>query len=444
MIKLLDKIDNYYKFRKANLKHLPLLPGIYLFLNFEKKIIYIGKAKSLRERVKSYFNKNLYGKTDRLVKSVDCFSFIKVESEVESILLEAKLISKYKPVYNISLKDDKSPIYVYLTNADLPYLTLSRKKQIDAKAKSVWGPFTNSGNLKCLLKSIRRIVPYANHKPSNKNCLYSQMGLCNPCPSQIVLEENADKHTQLIRQYKKNLSNIRLFFAGHFKKLEGILLQQMKTSSQNQDYEKAQIFKNRVTILKEITSPRIIPETYIQDPYYSDKVTKSRLNSLKTFLNRFMPVTSVEKIECYDIAHLQGTNAAGSMVVFHQGKPDRSKYRHFRLRVSKNSDVDSLNEIIKRRTNHFYDWGIPDLIIVDGGKGQVNVFKKAVGQYNIPVVGIAKRFERLLIPTSSGFIQTKPDEGALFIVEYLRDEAHRFAQRYHHMLVSKNLLNIVE
>lgn len=441
---LLNLINKYYKFDKNNLKLLPLLPGIYIYLNKDKKIIYIGKAKSLRSRVKSYFNKNLYGKTDRLVKSIYYFSFIRVESEAESILLEARLIGKYKPIYNIELKDDKGPLYAYLTNERLPRLLLARKNKIENNAKYIWGPFINSRNLKWLLRSLRHIIPYAIHKPAKKMCLYSQMGLCSPCPSQIELDLNTEDKKVLIKKYKRNISNLKLFFSGKFTRLNNSLEKQMQFLSSEQKYEEAQDVKNRILILKEITSSQTAPETYMEDPYYSEKITRKRLHEFRLLLNHYFNVDSLEKIECYDIAHIQGSNAAGSMVTFVKGKPQKSLYRHFRLRVSRNSDVGSLNEIINRRINHLSEWGTPNLVIVDGGKGQVNVFVKTLSKYHIPVVGIAKRFERLIIPSEGGFEQIALKGGPLFIVQYMRNEAHRFAQRYHHKLVEKNLLNIVE
>jgi len=429
-----------YEFERSVLKIIPEIPGVYIYFDKDGKMIYIGKAKSLKNRIGSYFNKNIFGKTDRLVKNIKQLSFIKVQSEIESILLEAKLIKLEKPYYNLALKDDKGPSFVYLTKEIFSRILVDRKSPKNIPVKYVFGPFSNTKQLNMILKNLRRIIPYSNHIPATRPCLYRQIGLCNPCPSEIAKSEDLVKE-KLIDIYKNNVKNVRTFFDGNFNKLKNIFISEMNTYSKSQDYESANMIKNKIRILDEIISPKILPENYLDDPYFSRKMVNNELKDFINLLNRYLQIKSVKKIECYDISHLHGTNSAGSMVTLRYGLPYKKLYRHFRLRKSRNSDTDSLSEIGKRRSNHFSDWGIPNLIIVDGGKPQVNAFVKVFSNFDIPVVGIAKRYENLIIPTENGYEEIRLKGGSLKLVQRIRNEAHRFARSYHHKLVSKTLLN---
>lgn len=427
------------KFTKSRLKSIPETPGIYIFIDSNMDIIYIGKAKSLKARVRTYFRKNIYGKTDNLVKNISHFTFIKVESEIESILLEAKLIKEYKPYYNLALKDDKGPSYVYVTSEYLPRVLVAKK--LKTKSKYIFGPFANSKKLNIILKNIRRIIPYSTHTPNKRVCIYKQIGLCNPCPSEISLNTNVQERRELIKNYKINVNNIKIFFEGNFRKLKNSFNKEMIKYSKSENFEAADAIKIKINMLNEITTPQILPEIYMEDPYYSHKMRLIELKDLKNILNKYMNIRSLNRIECYDISHIQGINGAGSMVTFINGSADKSFYRHFRLRKSSNSDTASLHEIAQRRLKHMSEWGIPDIIIVDGGRAQVNIFREIYKKYKIPIVGIAKRNERLIIPSTSGFIDIKLKNNALKLIQRIRNEAHRFAQRYHHKLVFQTLLN---
>jgi excinuclease ABC subunit C len=439
-------MNNFYKkliyksFNKDVLSLIPDVPGVYLFFDEKRKNIYIGKAKSLKNRIRSYFNRNLYPKTDHLIQKTRYLSFIKVLSELEAIFLEAKLIKKYKPYYNVASKDDKSPLYIFITNEKYPRLIFSRKNAYKEKYIYIFGPFLNSKKVKSVIYILRKIIPYSTHLPSQKKCIYSQMGLCNPCPSEIEYAKDLITKNTMIKSYYRNINNLKIFLNGDFHILENIYKKSMKYYSNNQRYEIAQNYKNKLELLSELVTPSNDPDLYTKDPYLETKRIKQELSIFNEILKNHNIRTVVSRIECFDISHLHGTSAAGSMVTFIDGYKENKYYRHFRLKKSLNNDIKSLNEIGTRRINHFSDWGKPDLIIVDGGKAQVNDFNKIFSTYDIPVVGISKRFEKLVIPNIDGVTkEIRLTGGALNMVSRIRDEAHRFALRYHHKIVEKTL-----
>ena len=438
-------MSNFYKkliyksFSKDVLDVIPNIPGVYLFFDRNKKNIYIGKAKSLKIRLRSYFNRNLYPKTDHLIQKTKYISYIKVMSELEAIFLEANLIKKYQPYYNISLKDDKSPLYIFISNDKYPRLIFSRKKAYKGKYRYIFGPFLNSRKVKYVISILRKIIPYSTHLPSRNSCIYKQMGLCNPCPSEIEYSKDIVIKNNLIKSYKKNIYNLKSFLNGDFHILDNLYKKSMKYYANKQKYEMAQIYKNKSELLNELITPTNDPELYTEDPYLESKRILQELKIFNNLLLNNNIRSTLSRIECYDISHIQGTNAAGSMVTYINGYKEDKYYRHFRLHKSINNDIKSLNEIGKRRIKHLTDWGKPDLIIVDGGKAQVNEFNKLFNIYNIPVVGISKRFEKLVISSEIGINrEIILTDGALNLVSRIRNEAHRFAIKYHHKIVEKS------
>lgn len=398
---------------KSGLPNLPETPGVYFFCK-GKYPIYIGKAVNLKRRVKSYFDLDLVGKTARMISKADNFSFIQVRSELEALLLEAGFIKKYLPQYNVVAKDDKHPLYITITKDRFPKVITTRKN-------GTFGPFPSSKNVYAVLRMIRKIFPYSDHKIGKRPCLYSHIGLCNPCPNSITDLQ--------IPIYKQNIKNIKLILEGKFKILKNFLIKQMYNYSNLQKYEEAQEIKNKINLLDYITQPKTPPFEYIKNPnLYEDQ----RQNELKE-LSKIVKIKNLHRIECFDIAHLQGVSATASMVVFIDGIAEKSQYRHFKIKQKKSkSDYHSMKEIAKRRSQHFKDWGVPNLIIVDGNIGQVNKFREHIK--NIPIVGIAKNPDRLIINAENKVIS----QGVtLLFVGRIRDEAHRFARRYHHGLISK-------
>ncbi len=413
-------------------KTLPEGPGIYIFFA-DKTPIYIGKAINLKRRVSSYFDLDLAPKTEKMVNSANFLSFIRVESEFESLLLEARLIRKYMPHYNILAKDDKHPLYIGITKEEFPRVLSVRK--LVASGYSLlasFGPFPSSRNVYSVLRMIRRIFPYSDHKLGKRACIYSHIGLCNPCPNQITTDEEKKK-------YLKNIQKIKHILEGDINKVKSELEKEMETFSKNQDFEKAAGIRDQITKLEYITKPQIPSEFFMQNPNFISDIRTQELKELRKILmeNGKWKMKNLNRIECFDIAHLAGSNATASMVVFIDGEADKTYYRHFKIRQEKGqSDYDSMREVARRRAKHFADWGRPDLIIVDGGLGQVKSFTLALysNEVKVPIVGIAKHPDHLVFEDGT---KIKLEGKALNLVQRIRDEAHRFARRYHHHLISK-------
>ena len=438
ILKKLPKIKIVPKFYRV----LPETAGIYVFFKGGTPI-YIGKAINLKRRVSSYFDLDLEGKTAKMVSEADELSYIQVGSELEALLLEAKLVRVNMPKYNIALKDDKHPLYIQITKEVYPRVITVRKIDLSTiKAIANYGPFPSSTNVRSVLKMIRRIFPYSDHKIGKRPCLYSHIGLCNPCPNMIEMTSDKSQIINWKRKYMGNIRNIKSILDGKIRRVQSGLVKEMRKASDIQDYEQASQIRDQIERIEYITRPQMPTDYYIQNPNLYEDVKKHELDGLSKILRdvKFKIPDSLKRIECYDIAHLAGTNATASMVTFINGEADKTFYRHFRIRQAKgNSDVDSLKEVIKRRISHLEDsWGKPDLIIVDGGVPQVNAFNSILNQnkVGIPVVGIAKNPDRLIVGDS----KIKLEGNVLHLVSRMRDEAHRFARRYHHKLVSNELI----
>lgn len=363
-----------------------------------------------------------------MVSSADRITFIKVTSELESLLLESSLIKKYKPKYNILLKDDKHALYIVITKEKFPRVLTSRKN-------GDFGPFPNTTNVKTILKLIRKIFPYSDHKIGKKPCLYSHLGLCNPCP-------NTAKNN---KEYLKNIRNIKLVLTRKFNKVRNLLKKDMDLLSKQQKYEDAKEVRDKIVALDYITQKKLNEEDFIKNPNLTEDIRQIELGKL----SEITEISKLNRIECFDIAHLSGSSATASMVVAINGEMEHEYYRHFKIRQTKRqSDYDSMREIAKRRTFHLKDWGRPNLILVDGGLGQVKIFSTQGGsasggndsfeKLGIPVIGIAKNPDRLVFSDGT---KIKLQGQVLQLVVRIRDEAHRFARRYHHLLVDKNLLH---
>lgn len=399
----------------------------------------MGKAKDLKARVSSYFvNSSLLGeKTKILVTKIKKIKITIVESELEALLLESYFIKKYNPKYNIKLTDNKQYLRVKITRADkYPRVLFARREE---NPNSLYfGPYPNSGAVKLVLKTIRRVFPFQsvmNHP--KKICLFHHLGLC-PCPP--VFDS-----PQLRRSYKKNINNIIRIFEGGSKKLMKELEKERDSCSNKEQFEKALEIQKKINALSLITGPHHTPFEYELNPNLRVDIRSAELNGLMTVLNaQGFTIEKLERIECYDISNTQGTLATGSMVVFVNGEKETSQYRKFKIHNDGTpNDFASMNQVLKRRLRHI-DWSIPDLIVIDGGKGQVTYAKDALTQagFSIPVIGLAKREETIVIRDGQEYIEVSlsKDAPALHLLMRIRDEAHRFAITYHKKLRNKNAL----
>lgn len=430
---------------KAEIKKVPETPGVYLFLK-ENKTLYIGKAVNLRSRLASYFVTTKGPKTARMINQSEELSYIKVASELEALLLEASLIRSKQPVFNTVSKDDKHPLYIKITKEEYPRVITVRKADINYGAKASFGPFPSSNNVRSVLKMLRRIIPFSDHKLGKKPCLYSQIGLCSPCPSQIEASSPKEQ-SEPKKTYKKNIRLLVALLSGHSKGVIASLDKEMRDYAKRQMYEEASEVKSKIEKLEYIIQPVTPTSSFIENPNLSEDIFEEESKVLRTLLSKYLgQMRKIERIECFDVAHLAGTSQTASMVTFIRGEPEKHLYRHFRIRSDKKSDdIASLKEVAQRRYKSLGSWGRPDLILVDGGKAQVAVFKETFSKEAIPVVGLSKRFETLVIPNPKGvmanFVEIRVKPPALNLVQRVRNEAHRFARRYHHLLLKKSLFS---
>lgn len=428
--------------KKQSIYKIPVNPGVYKFIDKQGKILYIGKAKNLRSRLRSYFGPKLESKTRKMLSSAKNIDIQIVESEFEALLLEARLVKLHKPKYNIQLRDDKSPLYIVITKEKYPRILALRQTQLlTTETKYVYGPFLNVAAVKQVLRLSRKMVPFATHKPGKRGCLYSQIKLCNPCPSIIENQKDKDEQKQLRNMYLQNIRLIKAILEGRLNSVQRNLEKQMKQYSNENKFEQAQKIKEQLQAIGYVVNANSRTEQYLKNPNLIEDIRASELHQLQKIIGQYVHIDKLKRLECYDVAHLQGTQPTASMVTFINGEADKTFYRHFKIKKQKsNDDYASMQEVLYRRSKHFKDWGKPDLIIVDGGKGQVAVALEILGQ-TLPVVGIAKRFETLIIKNKDEFVQIKLNKGpALNLIQRIRNESHRFARRYHHKLISKNLI----
>jgi len=425
--------------KTINLDKIPNSPGVYIFKKSET-ILYIGKARNLNSRVSSYFrNKNLLNsKTLQLVKSVENIEYILVENEIEALILEAELIKKFQPKYNIELKDDKSFKYIQLEEDKI---SVVRERILGNKAVT-YGPFPYGGTAEFILKSLRRIFPFrdcnsikfSRYKKLGRPCLY---GYTKICPSPCVDEYGEKINEENIKKIGKILSKNR-------KDLVKTLERKMSLYSRNQDYEKARVIRDQLYRLQEMSYKESVSD-YIENPnLLSDRAEKD-VRDLEIVLQEklFHKEISLKRIEFYDISNISGKLSVGSMVVAENGLIKKEQYRRFRIKsLNYPNDALMLQEVLLRRLKHS-EWKYPDLLILDGGKIQLSIASKISSLNKIPVLGLAKRFETVIFYNKKTRkfteINLPRNSGALQLLQRLRDEAHRFAISYHRKLRLKEI-----
>jgi len=393
-------------------KKLPNSPGVYIMKD-DKKILYIGKAANLKKRVSSYFLKEKDEKIKLLLSKLKKISFLKTNSVIEALILESKLIKKYKPPFNVKEKDDKSFLYIKITNEKLPRVILARER--DKENGEMFGPFVSAKAARELLKVIRKIFPFNTHKESeigkNKPCFYYQIGLC---PGACVKKINQ-------KEYQKTIENIKSFLAGKTAKIIKKLEREMRDAAKNLNFEKANIKKQQLFAIKNIEDYAVITESEMAE-------------EIKEFKD---DDTEIKRIEGYDISNIDGKHAVGAMVVFLNNIPAKNEYRLFKIKtLFKANDTGMLREVLTRRLKN--EWKKPDLILVDGGMGQVNALKEIIKKFNlkIKIIGIAKGVKR----KENKIIGKIPSFTNLKTLIKVRDEAHRFAIFYHRKIRNKNFI----
>jgi len=408
----------------------PDAPGIYFFRGPRKKILYIGKATSLRERIKSYFTKDIVAARGpgiaKMIADARSVTFQKADSVLEALILEAALIKRHQPKYNAKEKSDKSFNYVIITKEAFPRVLLMRERELQATNHSLlthFGPFPQGGVLRDALKIVRKIFPFRDRclpcpavdvglaqKRGRKShgkihcraCFNRQIGLCpGVCTGEVTRKE-----------YAATIRNLKLFFEGKKSALLRNLKREMQAHAKKHEFEKAQQVKKTLFALE-----------HIQD-----------IALLKSYPNKGL--SFVGRIEGYDIAHISGTYLVGVMTVVSEGEPQKDKYRKFKIRtVAGADDTASLAEVLERRFAH-PEWVYPRLIVIDGGKAQKNRAEKVLRDLGvaIPVVSVVKdeRHKPREILGDKKYIRERERDILL-----ANSEAHRFAVAYHRTLRGK-------
>ncbi|MCL4200439.1 GIY-YIG nuclease family protein [Patescibacteria group bacterium] len=432
---------------KKTLTSLSHEPGVYLYKNDEGTVIYVGKARDLSRRVKQYFTRRagMDEKTKRLVADIRSIQTIATTSEFDALLLEAKLIREFMPKYNVISRDDKSPLYVVITLSEtLPRLFLVRKGEIGTysrnKQNAVYGPFQSGFAVRGLLRQLRSIVPYCTQKQrTGKPCFYTHLGLCQPCPSAIVSFSGAEQKEKTAL-YRKNMLRLKALFDGKVRWLADEYEKEMRRFAELQQFELASAVKQRLLLLNSLSQHRYDPQVFIEQG--AADIYEEELAELHTYLCKFYPnLKPLTRIECFDISNLYGQQAVGSMVVLLSGRPESHEYRKFRIKTVRGiSDVSMMDEVLSRRLKH-REWPYPQFILIDGGKPQVAAARDVLrrSQLSIPMAGLAKREEEIVIPDGNDFVTLRlPLSGrAIKVLMRIRDEAHRFAITYHRLLRSK-------
>jgi excinuclease ABC subunit C len=414
---------------QSKLKKLPLTPGVYFFKDSKGKIIYIGKASRLKRRVSSYFQKvHTDYKTPLLVKNIADLEWIEANSEIEALFLEAEFIKRHKPLYNVRERDDKNFLYIKITTyEDFPTVSIIRRPSDDMAR--YFGPFVQAYSVRQALKYLRKIFPYyvkGERKISSK--LEYQIG--------VVPQPDITK-----REYRLQIRRLIGVLEGKSEVIAAQLEREMKKLAKAKQYEEAAKVRNQYTALKGLKAKIVFgrEETF-------DLSLDVALHSLA---ERLGLSAAPRRMECYDISNFAGGDSVSSMVVFTDGVPDQKAYRHFKMRTKGPNDFAMMHETLSRRfSGRHEDWPKPDLIIIDGGKGQLTSAQAALSELGIalPMVGLAKRYETIVQQRTEatklhdkserfegGFklINFEPDSPTLHLLQRIRDEAHRFAVSYH-------------
>jgi len=420
---------------------LPTTPGVYLYKDASDSVIYIGKAVNLKRRVKQYFNKKHTHspKTQQLIDHIVAIDHINTITEFDALLLEANLIKTYQPKYNSIAKDDKSPIYISIPfQHSLPTVSLIRKPQTTTdKQHFLAGPFQSTTVARSIMRSIRKCIPFCTQKKRNGHpCFYTHINLCDPCPSEIIGMKDQQQQTKAIQTYRKNMYKIKRILEGHVLSIIKELEHDMEYEAHTNQFEKAAILRDRINHIKQLLGTHFDPSMYVDDAVSIGETLNSEMNDLYSIVKPAYPsCTFPNKIECFDISHTAGSDAVGSLVVLQQGIIDRGQYRKFAIKDIKGSnDTEMMYQVILRRLKH-PEWPYPDIILVDGGKGQVTAAERALHDLSLPlpVIGLAKLYESIVLRINNimTLIHLDSTRPCIRLLKRIRDESHRFAVSYH-------------
>lgn len=421
---------------KDRIKKVPCHPGVYLMKDGDGEVLYIGKANDMQKRVASYFKKQgLSPKIAALVNKICDIDYIETPTEVDALILEARLIQKYAPRYNTRAKDDKTFPFIRVTGDKYPMLFITRRK---SDRKSLYfGPFTDSGLLREAVSIINRIFPLRKCVTlPKKACLYYHLGQClAPCIK-----------PEIKPLYDQTVKEVTDFIGGGKKSLVQFLEEKMYAASNRLAFEEAHFYKEQIQALSNLKKKKFSRGRDISGVSLSASGELAKVLGLSRF---------PERIVCFDISNISGKEAVASRVSFYYEMPDKNEYRRYRIKtVQKIDDYAMMREAVGRMLNGIKEGReafIPDLIMIDGGRGHLNAAYEILekeGFKDVPIVSLAKRFEHLFLRGREEPVILSKDSKALHLVQRVRDEAHRFAITYHrhlhNKLASQSILDQIE
>ncbi len=427
----------------AKVKTFPQTSGVYLMKDAVGRVIYIGKAKNLRSRASSYFLKAAAEdqRTATWIGEIADIDFVECESEVDALLMEARLIKDIQPKHNKDLKDDKNfPYLMITTREEFPRVEVTREPK--DKGVKLYGPFASAGALRGAIQILQRIFKFRtctldiSEADERWNwfrpCLLASINQCTaPCNFRISKEA-----------YRRDIKRLQTFLEGGKKRLLKEMNEEMQTASKALDFERAAVLRDEIQMLERLQERGELDTHAQPEVFYIDP--KKGLAGLKKVLD-LAEIPRV--IEGVDIAHLGGGETVASLVQFIDGLPFKPGYRRFRIQdVGGIDDFRSIYEVVSRRFRRLADRGesFPDILLIDGGKGQLNAALAAFRDQQITpptVISLAKRDEELFRPGRSEPLRLSKSAYALRLLQYVRDESHRFAQHYHHILRSKSTMD---
>jgi len=414
----------------------PTTPGVYLMKDAAGRVIYIGKAKNLRARASSYFHKAAAEdpRTAKLVPEICDIDYIDAESEIDALMIEARLIKDILPKFNRDLRDDRTYPYLEIfTHEDFPRVRWTREPR--PRGTKLYGPFANPRGLRGAIQVLQKVFQFRtctldiDERDRRwrwfRPCLLHSIGQCTaPCNLRISKED-----------YRKDIHRLQRFLEGGKNRLLGELRSEMAEAARKLCYEEAARLRDEIALLETLDERGRLerhpqPEVFPIDP-------KRGLAGLRKVLRLPSPPRIIDGI---DIAHLAGTDTVASVVRFLDGLPFKPEYRRLRIRgVEGPDDTASIREAVQRRFQRLRDDGEtpPDLLLIDGGRGQLGAALSALqaaGAGRQRVVSLAKREELVFLPDADEPLRLSRGSYALRLLQYVRDEAHRFAQHYHHLL----------
>lgn len=442
--------DDRRKRLSENARALPALPGVYLMKDSAGNVLYVGKASSLRDRVSSYFVQSveLGPKKQPMLEIIDSFDIIEAEGEWEALLMEARLIKDIRPRFNSLLTDDKSfPYLVVTTRDDFPGVYITRTpSEPQFRGARVFGPFTSVGQLREAIHLLQRVFKYRTctldiraDDPKNERfrpCLLHAIGQCTaPCANRISRDD-----------YRADINRFLRFIASKRSVMLRELRKEMEEAAKNLQYEIAAVLRDEIKAIEALDDREKRARSPMTD--WQPEVTNllvdpgESMRALQKLLEMESPIRCMEAI---DIAHLAGGETVGSKVCFIDGRPFKEAYRRYRIRTVDNDDYAAIREVVSRR---YREAGkgqelYPDVILIDGGLGQLHAALEAFEALDAQppmVISLAKKEELIFVQQRSAPMRLPRSNAALRLCQAMRDEAHRFAQHYHHILRRKNVI----